>query len=93
MTLSRHLALQLGLAAGQSLVIVAAMHSHSAGIGAIVGTGVGAIVLAVRGHRRDRARLKESRELDARLAAVLQASKRRQMIDVIDVSQEGTRDS
>ena len=95
MTLSRHLALQLGLAACQSLIIVAAMHSRSAGIGAIIGTGVGALVLAARGYRRDRARLKESRELDAKLSATLAAMRRRGItVDsaaVIDVTDEEPR--
>lgn len=90
MTLSRHLALQLGLAACQSLIIVTAMHSRSAGIGAIVGTGVGALVLALRGHRRDRARLKASRELDAQLSSALDAARRRG-ITVIDITDEEPR--
>lgn len=71
MMFGRHLIYRLGLAAGQGVIIVAAMVDRHVGIGALIWIGTVAIISAFRDHRRQRRRAAESAELDLRLSAAL----------------------
>lgn len=90
MSLARHLTHHLVIAGLQATIIVAAMFDRAAGVGAMIGLGIAAVVSAIRGHRRDRRRALESRKLDAKLSAALDATSRRG-IAVIDVTDEEPR--
>ena len=90
MTLVRQLIHHFVIAALHATIIVAAMFDRSAGVGAVIGLGVFALVSAIRGYRYDRRRAAESRELDTTLASTL-AAMRRRGIRVIDVTDEEPR--
>ena len=91
MTLARHLIHHFVIAALQATIIVVAMFDRSAGVGAVIGLGIAALVAAIGGYRRDRRRAAESRELDTKLASAL-AAMRRRGIRVIDVTEEPRTD-
>ena len=71
MTLGRHLIRHLVLAAFQGAIVVVAMMDHRAGIGALIGIGVAAIITAFRDHRWQKLRAAESAALDERLSAAM----------------------
>lgn len=73
MTLGRHLIRHLVLAALQGAIVVVAMMDHRAGIGALIGIGVAAIITAFRDHRQQQRRAAESAAFDERLSVAMAA--------------------
>ena len=90
MTLARHLTQHLVSAALKAVLVVAAMIDRAVGVGIVIGFVANAVVSAVRGYRKDRQRRAESRDLDTKLSAALDRTRRRGIV-VIDISDEEPR--